>query len=350
MSRLHILLLILKIIGILILVVLGILLALLLFVLFVPIRYRIDGEKESQSSLKGKVRLSWLLHILSLQILLDEEVSISMKIFGISVFPREKNKKVKSKNKSKQVSKHKEKTIKKSNKKKEEAEPKPINRNPVDEGTVFANEFKIEKKEEHTKKQGEIIPTHTQEKRKEKEQNQQPEKMERKKKNIFYKIQEKIIWFWSEVKKKYQQIHSFWETLRYRWSEFLDKRNILIRAWNDKENQGGMVSLWKTAKRLLQHITPRKWTGYIHFGMNNPENTGKILGLIAIFGGIIGILPEIQPDFEKEIFEGKVMLKGRIYLFYLIQLFITIWRKKEVHKLIDNIKKLWEELSWQKTI
>lgn len=328
MSGLHILLLILKIIGILILIILGILLALLLFVLFVPIRYRIDGEKESQSSLKGKVRLSWLLHILSIHILWDEEVSISMKILGISVFPRENNRKAKSKNKSKQVSKHKEKTIKKSNRKKEEAEPKTINRNPVDEGTVFASKFKTEKKE----------------------QNQQLKKKERKKKNIFYKIQEKINWFWSEVKKKYQQIYSFWETLRYRWSEFLDKRNILIRAWNDKENQGGIVSLWKTAKRLLQHITPRKWTGYIHFGMNNPENTGNILGLIAIFGGIIGILPEIQPDFEKKIFEGKVMLKGKIYLFYLIQLFITIWRKKEVHKLIDNIKKLWEELSWQKTI
>ena len=47
-------------------------------------------------------------------------------------------------------------------------------------------------------------------------------------------------------------------------------------------------------------------------------------------------------------FSAKFTVKGRIYIFYLIQLFIQVWKKKEVYGLIENIKKVWEELSWQK--
>ncbi len=343
----HILLLILKIIGILLLVVLGFLLTLFLLVLFVPIRYRIDGEKESQGNLKGKVRLNWLMHILSIHILADEEISSNIKIFGISVFSRKSNEDLKSK---KKVSKHKKRkeNTNHSNQKKKEAGVETRHKNPKDESTVFVQESKTEEKEIQTEELKEIIPVDTKEKKKVEERS--PQQKEKKKKNIFYKIRKKMIWFWYEAKKIYNRILSLLQSLKYHWTEWLDKKEILVQAWHNKENQRGIHFVWESTKRLLQHITPKKWTGYIHFGMDNPESTGKILGLIGIFGGIIGILPEIQPDFEKKIFEGKVMLKGRIYSFYLIQLLIQIWKKKEVHKLIDNIKKVWEELSWQKTI
>ena len=78
-------LLILKVIGILILTVLGILLALLLCVLFVPICYKADIEKKSQQNLKGTIRISWLLHIISFHILVDDKVDTVFKIFGIPV-------------------------------------------------------------------------------------------------------------------------------------------------------------------------------------------------------------------------------------------------------------------------
>ena len=346
----HILLLILKFIGILILVVLGFLLTLFLLVLFVPIRYRIDGEKESQGNLKGKVRLNWLMHILSIHILADEEISADIKIFGRPVFLKKSKEDFKAKKEDKKVSKHKkrEKNTNHSNRKKKEEGVQTKHKNPKDESTVFIQESKTEEKEVQTEELKEIVPVDIKEKKKVKEQ--PPQQKEKKKKNIVYKIRKKMIWFWHEAKKIYNQILSFLQRLKYHWTEWLDKKEILIQAWHNKENQRGIHFVWESTKRLLQHIAPKKWTGYIHFGMDNPESTGKILGLIGIFGGIIGILPEIQPDFEKKIFEGKVMLKGRIYSFYLIQLLIQIWKKKEVHKLINNIKKVWEELSWQKTI
>lgn len=348
MSRLHILLLVLKIIGIFILILLGILLTLLLLVLFVPIRYRIDGEKEIQKDIKGNFCLSWLLHILSIHVLMDEGISASVKIFGISVFSKKSYESKKFQEKSWKNSETK-KTTKSSDlsvSKKKEKSFDTDTRNTIGEHAIFTNEFNSETKEEEKDELKKFFPANIQRKKKVKKQNQQ----QRNKKNIFYKIWEKIIWFWSELKRKYYQILSFLKNLRYYYTGFLDKKEIFVQAWQNKVNRKGICFLWTTIKKLMNHIAPKKWTGYIHFGTNSPENTGKILGLIGVFGGIIGILPEIQPDFEKKVLEGKITVKGRIYIFYLIQLFIQVWKKKEVYGLIENVKKVWEELSWQKTI
>lgn len=337
--------------GILILIVMGILLTLLLLVLFVPIRYRIDGEKEIQKGIKGNFRLSWLLHILSIHVLVDKEISASVKIFGISVFSKKSNESKKFEEEFWQNSKKekRKKTTTSSNlsgQKKREQSFDTNTRKPIGESAKLSDDFKSKIKEGEKDALKKIPPTNIQKEKKVKNQNQQV----RNKKNIFYKIWEKVLWFWIQLKRKYYQILSFLKNLRYYYTEFLDKKEIFIQAWQDKGNRSGIFFLWETIKQVMNHIAPRKWTGYIHFGMNSPENTGKILGLIGVFGGIIGILPEIQPDFEKKVFEGKVMLKGRIYFFYLIQLLIRVWRKKEVYELIDNIKKVWEELSWQKII
>ena len=58
----HVILTILKILGILLLVILGLLLAIVLSVLFVPVRYQLEGEKPSPgwSEANGKIRVSWL--------------------------------------------------------------------------------------------------------------------------------------------------------------------------------------------------------------------------------------------------------------------------------------------------
>lgn len=60
---LHIVLLVLKIIGIILASVLGLLIALILIVLFVPIRYKVKAEYHDQ--LKAAARVSWLLRIIS---------------------------------------------------------------------------------------------------------------------------------------------------------------------------------------------------------------------------------------------------------------------------------------------
>ena len=93
---LHIILLILKIIGVILLSVLGLLVALLLVVLLVPVRYQLRVSHGEALYLKGRV--SWLLHLVQISVTHIEGVlHIRARILGFLLYdnlkPRKTNKK-----------------------------------------------------------------------------------------------------------------------------------------------------------------------------------------------------------------------------------------------------------------
>ena len=71
----------LRLAGLLLLAVLGLLFAVLLAVFVSPLRYRLAGAYDKKA--KGSVRLSWLLHILSVTLVYEEQFSFTIRIFGI---------------------------------------------------------------------------------------------------------------------------------------------------------------------------------------------------------------------------------------------------------------------------
>lgn len=81
---LHILLLILKILGILLLVIIGIILLLVLTVLFVPVRYR--GDMDFHGKLKGGILVSWLFRVLTARAVYEEGLKVRVRILWFTVF------------------------------------------------------------------------------------------------------------------------------------------------------------------------------------------------------------------------------------------------------------------------
>ena len=82
----YVILTILKILGIILLVLLGLLLVIVFSVLFVPVRYRLEVEKSSSgwSEANGKVKVSWLLHLIHLRIQYQEkELDWECYLFGV---------------------------------------------------------------------------------------------------------------------------------------------------------------------------------------------------------------------------------------------------------------------------
>ena len=77
---------ILKIIGIILLVILGLALFLLLTVLLVPVRYRGAGSWHEKP--EGQIKVTWLLHILSVQASYLETLELSVRIFGIRILKK----------------------------------------------------------------------------------------------------------------------------------------------------------------------------------------------------------------------------------------------------------------------
>ena len=82
-----VILLILKIIGIVLLELLGIILAVICVALFVPIRYRVNGEIEEEKVVH--VRITWLLHLVSWSAdYKNDEFDSCLRILGIRKKPK----------------------------------------------------------------------------------------------------------------------------------------------------------------------------------------------------------------------------------------------------------------------
>lgn len=91
---LHIILFILKIIGVILLSILGLLLALLLIVLFVPVRYQLRASHGEALYLKGSV--SWLLHLVRIRVThIDGVFHIRARILGFLLYDNLKPRKPK---------------------------------------------------------------------------------------------------------------------------------------------------------------------------------------------------------------------------------------------------------------
>ena len=74
---------ILTILGIIIGVILGVVVILLLLVLFVPVRYRISGRVDENKY--AKIRVSWLLSIVTFHCDYEDELDKSLRVFGIVI-------------------------------------------------------------------------------------------------------------------------------------------------------------------------------------------------------------------------------------------------------------------------
>ena len=86
MIVLHILLGILKIIGILLLILLALVLLTVLALLFAPVRYRMEGER-TDSFYQGKITISWLMRLVWFHAGYDSrrgKTEYSVRILGIS--------------------------------------------------------------------------------------------------------------------------------------------------------------------------------------------------------------------------------------------------------------------------
>ena len=86
---LHILLLLLKIIGIIILCILGTIILMLLGILFVPVRYRIEvvrKEGENEPPIVVKAKVTWLLHFVNVLVRYSTEFYFRIRLLFIQYF------------------------------------------------------------------------------------------------------------------------------------------------------------------------------------------------------------------------------------------------------------------------
>lgn len=307
----HILLLILKVIGILILVLLGLVLAVVCLVLFVPVCYEAGGSWKDKPAGEGEI--SWLFGAVSLSAGYDGDESGL--IAGVRLFGRKLWETGKEKETPEAPRPLDEETLKRTDAKMKE--PEDRNR-PEEKETALWEENRIPD-----------APAENPLKKTQPQPNPEDEKCtEHKKKDMFGRI---------EV---------FLEKLKFSFQSFCDKlknmQNIAEekKAWlEDEENQASLKLLWNQTGRFLRHVCPRGGKGSVTFGFEEPYLTGQALSAAALIYPFFEGNLEICPVFDEKVFEAEGSFKGRIRAGYLLWLGLGILRDRHTRRMLFGFLK-----------
>ncbi len=158
------------------------------------------------------------------------------------------------------------------------------------------------------------------------------------KQNIFKKLVGKIRELIDRIKELYEslkaKIVSIIDSIRTKKEDLSEKIDSFYEIVNDEDNRELVRFLWEQLKKLLRIIKPKKGKLYVHYGMDNPETTGKIAMYLAVLYGWLGIDINILPDFEQKIMEGELNLKGSIRLFGIIIIALKVYTNKQFKKVV----------------
>lgn len=313
---LHILLTILKVIGIIILVLISLVILIIAAILFVPIRYSIDAIYDRKvKNLDFKIKITYLLHLISVKYIYKDD-GLSIKIFGIKTHFFDKETKAMEEKINKET-------------KMFEKMSSEIKDNMTEMPEVYEQLKKIDEERdrlaENVNKTEENIENNN--KDNDTEENTE-EFIKVEKQNIFSRI--------------YSKIKAIIIKIKYRFIKFCDTIKKICKNVNDLKEfisddntKEAFGFLKKETLILLKHIRPRRIKGYVHFGFDDPSYTGNLLGLIYMI--LRGSPKEfrINPDFENKVFDGEIHAKGRVQCYLLLIIGIRLYKN-------DNLKLLLE--------
>ena len=324
---LGIILTVLKVIGIILLLILGLVLVLFLTVLFVPVRYKSNGDfekLEDSFACNVSANISWLLHIVSVNFILkNNNTDFKIKIFGIDILSKKNGEKEKAQTKIAKKQKDKKqvkqsKNIEQVKKNSDTPIDDVVNQNTVNQNT-----------ENHVKEYGRISQNDLSKK-------QSKDEYKEKKSDI----QSKKTGQTSDKKNVFEKIKNICDKIR----NVNSVKNSFIAYLKRDESKKAIKEIKNIILKVLKHILPGKLKARVRFGFEDPATTGDVLAVASVFYGIYGNKLNLEPEFEKEILEGEYSLKGRIRIFNLLIVAWKIYRNKWIKDFISFSKKSVQEL------
>lgn len=330
---LHILLLILKIIGIVLLVILGVLLLGIACALFVPVRYRIEAvrrEGEEEPPMRVRVKVTWLLHLINILFRFDGELFLRVRILIFTILRMPKKER-----RHKKAEKGEEKKSKRDHKKEEpdigesqesRAKEPEITQTIPEEENASPAEFE---KQEESKEQVEAEEWE--------ETGDAQEKTG---------LTDKLRAILTILQRLIEKIRGFFENIEYTINRFCDK----IRSVSETIEYYREVVEGEPFKRsfalckdellaVVKSLKPRKFEATLIVGMEDPASTGEILAICGMLYPIIGGHVDVRGDFEKKRLEGQVLIVGKLRMFTFLRMAFRIYFNKDIRKLYKLLKR-----------
>lgn len=343
---LHIILLILKIIGIILLCILGVLLLAVCCVLLVPLRYRIEvfrEEGEGKPLVNVRIKITWLLHFINVLLCYPADVYVRARICLFTVFRMPKKEK----------------------KRKRAGRQKKTEEGTDSEGTDSSD------KTEGSHNSGEDESAGNGETAQATEQGEQTEQTERQTGMERQETSEdteagsddesgssqspsgfagrwlgKIRRLIGRLKEIIRKIAAAVENIRYTIRHFCDKIKAMldnIQYYREVMESEAFRRSWllckKQAVALLKELKPDKVEAELVIGTGDPAATGEILALCGMLYPLMGQKVRVLGDFERPHIEGYVYMKGKIRALPFLYAAVKVYRNKDIRILIKLFKK-----------
>lgn len=291
-------------IFILILKIIGILLAVFLLLvgamLAVPVRYRVNVET-AKLKVSGRGVFSWLFHIIDFRIWYREDgICYKLRILGIPII--RSGKKERSSGKGRKKNSHtSRKGTKTSLDKRNESDTE---KNPEEQQLTDNNKSR-------------------------KGKNRKDRKQRKHKKGLFWRIRR----FFENLKQRFLDIMAGAVTVKEKIQNIKD----LIF---DEKNKRSLAKAWRELRYMIRHYSPRRAKGELAFGMEDPSQTGQILGALSLLPFWTRYKINIYPDFQTDRFyvEGHVKMGGHIRLWHFLLSVIRLIKDKDIRLLLEKIR------------
>jgi len=315
----HIILSILKVLGIIILAILGILLLLLLLILFVPICYDIRASKHE--NINARVKIFWILPWISLGLIYEKKIMLKVKLLLWTIYSMGYDDEAPKKKKEKKEKKEK-KSTEKSEKASSEASAESSKISAEEEARRKHEEERLALKEKYkyAVSANKIDDSEREESKKEKKT-----------------LKERIADLKAKIKEIKNKIISIKDKLTDTSKTVHEKITYVCDMIKDEHNKKAIALLWKNIKKLFVHIMPKKHKIDIVYGnASNPATTADVTGYAAVTRSVTGLNIKLTPVFDEDIIEGDVVLKGRIFLIFVLVIAVKILLDKDFRKMLDN--------------
>lgn len=311
----HIVLVVLKIIGIVLAVLIGLVLLLLCLALFVPVRYQLkasrsEGEEEPPVRVKGRV--SWLFPLFQVGFVYPSDVYLRVKILFFTIFriPSKENGGKSDGKVSKERKNEKKKSSNKVNDRAEEinsgAEITADSEPKVDTEPITSRDSQTDLSTENVEKT-DII---------------------KRIKVIIAKIGQIIQKIQYTIESLCDKIKMIRDNITY-YIELIQS-DAFIQAFGLCKEE--LIS-------ILAYISPRKLEADLIVGMGDPAATGQVLAIYGILYPLVGNHVRVIGDFEQKKVEGALFVKGRLTLFRFVKAACRIYFNRDIRKLIKLLKK-----------
>lgn len=320
---LHIIIFILKIIGILLLVILGLILLLVSSVLFVPITYKVRAERKD-GVIQVRAVAGWMFRLLSVHYRLHTSQEpmqlLQGRILGIPVWKplepkKEKPKKAEKKSKEKQ------------------SKPKQMEAKQLEQKAEVKSSDKAKERLKKDLTLGTAVVTMPQPEPEVSRQEQPQDKQAQTKpprQSILKKLLYAIRRIYGKITAIGRGLFSLVVKLLHMPEKASETIGTLTDFWNLEENVKARESIWRELKFLWKHSRPRKADLTLHFGFEDPSWTGQCMGVLSILNVWYPGRIFLKPEFEQEIFEGTLYIKGHMMLAVPLLSIFRLWRDENV--------------------